>query len=120
MTTHTVLVVPVEVEQPCVLYDLQEGDEGGADLERLVHDGKLDAIDFGVYLRHRFQYAVGDYALVDGSPINTRAIRVVREVTGLPNAVQHGIAGTCVFLGCTEYGDYADVPESVLIAAGVK
>lgn len=113
--THRVLVVPADVSKPCVLYDLP--DEDPNELSRLVTGDPLSAVDFVSAPRHHFIVALDDIGLWKRLPVNTRAVNYLRQASG--RQYVGSLVGDAVFLGVDDYGDYADVPGSVLRAAGV-
>lgn len=115
-TTHRALIVPVDVEQPCVVYDL--ADEDVPDIARIVADDPEQGIyDFVNVSKYGFIIAVDDIGYLRRRPLNTRAINYLRTATGVQQ--DYPIYGTALFMGTTPQGDYAHVPARVLRAAGI-
>lgn len=114
MTTHRALVVPADVTRPTVLYDLPDG-AWVAEVTGIV-GGNLDFASFG---RFGFLVAVYEYgALEPAVPLNTRAMNYVRVLTAYQGA--YPLYGDAVFMGCDEAGEYADIPDRLLVAAGIR
>lgn len=111
----TSLIVPADVTKPVVLYDLNYDD--AEEIERII-TGHNDAIDFASFGRFGFLVGVDDLGVMKRLPVNTRAINYIRAGTAQQHA--YPIYGDALFLGVDEIGEYAHVPDRILVAAGVR
>lgn len=115
--SHWVLIVPAPVNEPMVAYSLP--DANPHELSSLV-SGTPEGVtlDFASFSRYNFIVAVDDFGAIKPLEPNYRAgamiYEVVREIWSV-----YPVYGTAVFMGTTAYGDYADVPRSILESAGI-
>lgn len=102
MTTCTALIIPADMNQPARVETIDAGLEN---LQSLVA-GNIEAVsgdDWHFYLNEEGK--------ILGLEPNRRAALVVLEHTGILTDVY---CGNIVFLGETEDGDEADVPEDLI------
>ena len=114
---HKVLVVPADVTQPCVLLDVPDDD--WAEVRSAATGDPDGTVDFITFSLHRFSVVVDDIGLWKNLPLNIRAMNYMRSASRGVHYVPP-VVGDVVFVGHTQgEGDYDDVPEAVLRAAGV-